>query len=214
MRKSAMAVLTVLLTAGAAGAQGPDALTVQVKAAVDKGLSNLAGLQQANGSWLMGSYSTAITAMCIDAFELHGHVPENKPADDPFVDTVNFGFDFLVSQLQAVAIPGAADTNGNGIGIMAMDAFGSTETYATAMCLMAFADSQAFGTVATWGPFVGWPYTEIAQDMVDFLAFSQNEVAGPPGGWGYIANQGTYRDNDNSRWSRWRSMPRRSGSGS
>ncbi|MHC4502011.1 MAG: COG1470 family protein [Planctomycetota bacterium] len=199
MRKSAMAGLTALLIAGAARAQGPDALTSQVDAAVEFGLLNLAAQQQADGSWRMGGNYTAITAMCIDAFELHGHLPENNPLDDPYVDVVNDGFNFLLNQLQAVAIPVAADTNGNGIGIRAVE-FSNRETYATAMCLMAFADSQAFGTVATVGPFAGSSYIEIAQDMVDYLAFGQDEIAGPPGGWGYIANQGGYRDNDNSRW--------------
>jgi len=195
MRKSAMAALTALLIAGSAGAQGPDPLTAQVKSAVDAGLWNLVGLQNGDGSWQMGSYTTAITAMCIDAFELHGHLPEN--GSDPFVDAVNRGFDYLLMNLQRMGIDAASDTNSNGFGIRAV---GGSETYTTAMCLMAFADSQAFNTIATVGPEAGRFYTDIAQDMVDYLAFGQDEAASPPGGWGYFANQGGYRDNDNSRW--------------
>ena len=196
MRKSAMAAVTALLIAGSAGAQGPDALTADVKSAVDDGLWNLAMLQNGDGSWQMGFYTTAITAMCIDAFELHGHLPENKPADDPFVDTVNLGFNFLLTRLQRVGIDPASDTNSNGFGIRAI---GGSETYATAMCLMAFADSQAFNTIATVGPEAGRYYTEIAQDMVDYLAFGQQDSGSGRGGWRYFANSGS-SDNDNSRW--------------
>lgn len=201
MRRLATAVLMALLIASAARAQAPDALTTQVKTAVDSGFLNLAAQQQADGSWIMGGYSTAITAMCIDAFELHGHLPENDPLDDPYALVVDQGFKFLLTKLQAVDISGhpAADTNGNGIGLKAIEGF--TETYATAMCLMAFADSRAFASVATAGPVevFGRSYLDIAQDMVDFLAFGQNDLGNPRGGWGYSANQG-YADNDNSRW--------------
>ena len=199
MRRSCAAVLAVLLSAGAASSQDPSQLTVDVNDAVDSGLVNLASLQQADGRWTMGSYSTAITAMCLDAFELHGHLPED--AGDPYNSVVKKGFDYMLTRLEAVPIT-VGDTDGNGLGVRAIEA-GMGETYATAMCLMAFADSEAFASVAAVGPpnIVGRSYVDIAQDIVDYLADGQNDAATGTarGGWRYTANYGT-SDNDISRW--------------
>jgi len=198
MRRSCAAVVAVLLSAGVASSQDPSQLTVDVSKAVDDGLQNLASLQQADGRWTMGGYSTAITAMCIDAFELHGHLPED--AASPYVDTINDGFDYLLANLQAMTIPAAPDMNGNGL-VVRITEGGSLEMYATAICLMAFADSEAFTSVAAVGSaqIVGRSYLDIAQDMVDYLAYGQQDTGAGRGGWRYTANYGS-SDNDVSRW--------------
>ncbi len=87
------------------------------------------------------------------------------------------------------------DTNGNGIGIGAWNYAGHT-MYECGIATMAVSASGAPDTLTTTGPVnvIGRTYRDVAQDMVDYLAFAQDEGGGR-GGWHYSPNDSSSSDN-------------------
>ena len=84
------------------------------------------------------------------------------------------------------------DTNGNGVGVCARHGT-YTETYSTGILLAAISESGTPDRVVAvpGSPVDGWTYGQVAQDMVDYLAFGQVETPVPgilfEGGWDYRA---------------------------
>lgn len=137
------------------------------------------------------------TGMAAQAWEIQGHKANGNYDTNPYVEDVQRALNFCLAYTYSMPIStqaaGNPDTNGNGIGL-----FSSIESqlYETGIVLMALANSGAPGLVADtrfpdqW--VAGRTYREIVQDMVDFLAFAQNEYTDPDdisrGGWRYGPN--------------------------
>ena len=198
--------LTVLLLTPFLLFSQPDPADIQ-QSIVD-GLEWLVDQQEVDGSWnAYGSYEAgtglALYKLCERAYELND--PDIESPFDPdyeYHQNVIDGFDWLFKQLTVHDIglqdhtTGATgtlddpDVNGNGTGVCAL--YNSyRETYSTGILLTAIAASGTPGGVvnAPGYPVDGWTYLDVAQDMVDFLAWGQVEYPVPgitkEGGWEY-----------------------------
>lgn len=186
-------------------------LAVQVNVAIDEGLWRLHKDQVRDtfpdgspyGYWPYGGNEVAATGASTEAFEIHGSLPTGDPDQDPYVETVQRGLNFLLSQLYSFEVSqdascplGDPDVNGNDLGLLSC----CHTMYESGISLMALASSGCPDCVAATGiPDVvaGRTYLDIAQDMVDAFAYCQTDPVGGPneGGWRYECNS---EDSDNS----------------
>ncbi|MBL7120274.1 MAG: hypothetical protein ISS53_06280, partial [Dehalococcoidia bacterium] len=141
-----------------------------------------------------GLYTVAHTAAALEAFEANNHNAAGDPTEDPYVDCVRRGLNYLTSKMEVVdlSLDPASDTNGNDIGISCYDDI-NHEMYEVGMAMIAIVGSGTPERVAEAGPggVIGRTYHDIVQDMADFMAIAQNDN----GGWGYWRDSG---DSDNS----------------
>jgi hypothetical protein len=164
--------------------------------AIIKGITYLASIQKSDGSWPRPSGQDAIatTAMAVLAFENAHHLPGN--VSDPYHMNVTNGLNYLLSQARVQAIgprpTGNPDTSGDGIGIYFddfIDGGASVSCYETPMVLMTLVGSGNASRAATTGPanVTGRTYHDIATDIVDWLAWAQNDNTTGiyEGGWRY-----------------------------
>lgn len=123
-------------------------------------------------------------------------------------ENVEDGLDYIFANLQIEDIDPQhggiddPDTNGNGVGIC-WNKGNSHETYITGIALMAIAACNAPDrTVTAAGSLKGKRYDEVAQDMVDYLAWSQTDSGTGRGGWDYAYHDdsGNRADNSISGW--------------
>jgi len=186
-------------------------LTVRVNVAIDEGLWRLHkdqvrgtfGDGSSYGYWPYWGNEVAATGASTEAFEINGSLPTGDPDEDPYVETVQRGLTYLLSQLFSELVGtdptycplGDPDVNGNGYGLAAP----SHVVYESGIALMALASSRCPECVAATGiaQVVGRSYLDIAQDMVDWFSYCQTDsYAGPfQGGWRYWCNPS---DSDNS----------------
>jgi hypothetical protein len=187
---------------------------VQVNLAIDEGLWYL-HKQQIRGTygdgtdygyWSAGQWSASNTGASTEAFEIQGSLPDGDVNEDPYVDTVQRGLNYLLANTHVHNVPvqtyGNPDSNGNSKGLGSY-----TDSYRTmyevGITLMALASSQSPDRIAETGDATwvkGRKYSDIVQDMVDYLAWGQNEGSGcNRGGWRYHGNQGS-SDNSCSQW--------------
>ena len=110
-------------------------LSVQVNVAIDEGLWRLHKDQNRGtftdstpyGYWPYGGNSVASTGASTEAFEINGSLPGGDVDEDPYVETVQRGLNYLLSQLfeesvdqDATNCPlGDPDSNDNGFGLAA-----------------------------------------------------------------------------------------------
>ena len=160
------------------------------------------GWAQPYGYW---SGSAHIDCLALDAFEQNGSSPAGRVSTDPYVEDVQRGLAYMLANLHEQAIVGQQygnpDANGNGRGISAGS--GSTiPAMASGRCLMALADGDAGSSFAQAGTgnVHGLTLAAVGQDMVDWLAWAQEDGTGfYRGGWGYNPNSGQ-STNEVNRW--------------
>lgn len=197
----------LLSTVGIPAARG--ASQTNINSAIAKGLAYLSSTQNPDGSW--SGIPVASTAMAVLAFENFGHYGWN--VSDPYHTTVQNGLNWLFSTASVQPIDGTnsagnPDTNGNGFGIgwyydgAVVD--GGVSGYETPMALLAIVASNSQTSVTTTGPtgVVGRTYHDVAQDIVDWIAWAQNSVAANgiyEGGWRYVPQYGS-SDNSVTQW--------------
>jgi hypothetical protein len=181
---------------------GTAASQTDINNAIEKGLAYLNSTQASDGHWGDGWNPVASTAMAVLSFE---NAPNNHfgwNLTDPYHTTVQKGLDWLFAgaNVQPIGVQpaGDPDSNGNGIGIYFSD---GQPVYETPMALMAIVGTQAPTNVTTTGPanVVGRTYHDITVDIVDYLAWAQNEGPTGRGGWRYSPNYGD-SDNSVSQW--------------
>lgn len=216
-----VAELTVTDTSGQTGSdqylvgiKDGTELGVQVNVAIDEGLWRLhkdmvrgaLGDGTPYGYWDYGWNPVAATAGSTEAFEIQGSLPTGDPGQDPYVETVQRGLNYLLSQLYRVDVAqdekcpqGNPDTNGNEYGLLSC----CTTMYESGMSLMALSSSRCPGCTAATGisEVAGRSYSDIAQDMVDAFAYCQTDPSSGVyrGGWRYDCNSGD-SDNSVSQW--------------
>jgi len=188
-------------------------LRIRVNMAIDEGLWRLhkdqtrgtSGDGADYGYWDYGGNTASATGASTEAFEVQGHLPSGNISEDPYVETVQRGLNYLLMQTHkhdiSVQTAGDPDTNGNGIGLGCYTDSGRT-MYECGITLMTFASSRDPARIAETGD-AAWvkdrTYGDIVQDMVDYLAFGQTDSGSGRGGWRYHANYGD-SDNSCSQW--------------
>jgi hypothetical protein len=166
----------------------------EIQDAIDAGMPWLASQQWSDGSW--DGY-VGPTGLALLKFETHAMSMDMSPLDPNYVYAANVqkGLDYIFSE--AIVYPitsqpaGDPDSNGNGIGI---GAWNYETMYECGIATMAVCASGAPDAVTTNGSVnvTGRTYEDVAQDMVDFIAFAQNEGSG---GWTYDPNESGEGDN-------------------
>lgn len=195
-------------------------LGVQVNVAIDEGLWRLHKDQERDtfpdgtpyGYWDYGSNPVAAAGASTEAFEIQGSLPNGDPEEDPYVETVQRGLNYLLSEMHNYPVnqdptycpQGDPDTNGNGIGLVCHSDEDTFHTmYESGIALMALASSRCPDCIAATGiaEVKGRSYLDIAQDMVDYFAYSQSDpyTGVFRGGWRYYGNYGQ-SDNSVSQW--------------
>ena len=179
--------------------------TEQINDAIDRGLQYLHQTMEQpsadTGYWNV-AYPEATAATAVLAFEVQGHLPSRNRITDPYVDTVRRGLNYLFTTLRQQSIDpqpaGNPDGNENGYGLYVAVSESNVTLYTTGIALMALgASGTPDATVTVGGDGVqGRTYRDIAQDMVDYLAWAQTDAPDTVrGGWRYQPNQ---RDSDMS----------------
>jgi hypothetical protein len=169
----------------------------QIDNSIDSGITWLVAQQQGDGSWEDTGSLTGFAVLKLEdkAFE-DGYA---SPFDEayPYHQNVIDGLNYIFGLLDDIAISNQAagdpDTNGNGIGIYCTMGWEGT-TYDTGIVMMAIAGSRSPSRTVGVGPFAGETYKDVLQDMVDYLAWGQDDVYG---GWCYWPDAGT-SDQSNS----------------
>ena len=216
MKKKFMSILiclTLVITAFAIAPLNVSAATEEdIELSILDGVAWLVAQQNTNladpnfGSWnayggqLEAGTGLALYKLCDRAYELDYESPFD-PAYAYHQNVID-GFNWLFNHLFIINLSlqdhtaGATgtiddpDTNGNGIGVCGT---GSYSTYNTGILLAAIASSLTFDRVVNdlSSPVNGWTYGQIAQDMVDYLAYAQVDPSVDPagftveGGWDY-----------------------------
>lgn len=193
------AALLVFMLAPASGsvrAADPDPKDV----AIDNGLAWLVAQQETAGNWSPNDCDTvAITALAIVKLETRAIELGLAPLDPAYEYHANVqsGLDYLAGY--AVTIPisvqpaGDPDGDGDGIGVYFQNCNEFHQIYTTSLALMAL---SASGDEAAYGA--------LAQDTLDFLAYSQQDATADAcnvhrGGWRYYDTP-CWSDNSNTGW--------------
>ena len=143
-------------------------------------------------------YYANTTASAVQAYEINGHLETGDPDENPYVDAVRKGIDYLMTTLttynMSTQTGGNPDSNGNGIGLSVNSGRPVYETGAVMDALVASGTPDA--VARTGGANVlARRYQDIVQDMVDIYAWGMNDSVG---GWQYGWNGGV--DNSASQW--------------
>ncbi len=180
-------------------------LQVEVNVAIDEGLWAMHKAQIRStsgiptGNWSAWSGWWGLQAANLNAFFVNGHL-ETGDASNPYVETVQRGMNYLFTTLLVWPIGpqllGNPDGNGNGIGITTAQSY---QGYQTGMILDAIVASGNKEGVALTGAInvIGRKYKDIAQDIVDWIAWAQYDDPNY-GGWRYGSNE--FPDNSACQW--------------
>ncbi|MBU4261894.1 MAG: PKD domain-containing protein [Proteobacteria bacterium] len=210
-------------------------LDSRVNIAIDKGLWWLytnnytdSYLHTFDGSpfmaWNQTSYSStwaSPTASAVQAFAINNHKTTGNINEDPYVEAVQLGMNWLVQgyyyttsypMLQTVSIglqhgvddPEEGQAAPNGVGIQ-VRSYTYYPIYEGGQVMDAIISSGVQPGDSTNRDFTSrgsaWTYGELLQDMVDMYAWGQydgNSTYGILGGWRYSWNQGP--DNSACQW--------------
>jgi len=176
--------------------------------AIEEGLRWLYLQQSPNGSWPNSSGGVvASTGLAVLAFENFGHRPiAGNIGDDIYVPCVQKGLQFILdhgyTQPIGVQPAGNPDSDGDGKGIRFYTNPGY-EVYETGIVMMALVGTgnpatgapDSVVTSASSSDINGHTLGDVLQDVVDWIAWAQNEPGCSRGGWRY---QNNYGDSDNS----------------
>ena len=189
------ATITVPITSMAA-------TEAEKRAAIDSGLSYLAGTQLGNGSWNISGGTPDDTAATGAALLAFLEEKDNWAAD--YSAVVSSGLNYVFNQAQPFGIGlqphGDPDSNGNGIGVkFVLGDNNSRATYTTGLVAPALAKTGTPNAIVTVGSQTGRTYSDVLTDVVDYFAYGQNDGGSGRGGWRYYANSGS-SDNSTAQW--------------
>lgn len=188
-------ILAVVLVAPAAQAATP----ADIEQAIDDGLAWLATQQNGTtGQWGV-SNTVCHTALAVLKFEHHAIFGLGiSPFDAGYMYHTNVekGLDYLFLQAKTEGgVPltsphGNPDPDGDG-GIIIYNNV-NERMYEQGAAMMAIAASNAPGRVVNVAGSIvdGWTYSAVLQDMVDLVAWAQQDSGTGRGGWRYAPNSG------------------------
>lgn len=167
-----------------------------------------------NGSSYTGNFFASPAASTIHAFAINNHKINGNTAEDPYVESVRLGMNWLIqgyyinnsyTMLKALPIGlqsgNNPDANSNGYGIEVKD-YGYQPIYQSGQIMDAIIASGVQPGDDTGRDFTGrgatWTYGELLQDMCDMYAYGQSESGSYRGGWQYNWNAAS--DNSAAQW--------------
>lgn len=152
------------------------------------------------GQWsgYSDSYPSA-TASALQAFCINGARPSGDARINPYCETVQNGFDYLLAScIQAYTTAGSTTPNGDPWtgNATSLTAIGSDHpVYETGMVIDALAATEMPLGLVTSGSQAGRRYVDVVRDLVNMYVWGQS----PGGGWYYRWNE-YYNDNSASQW--------------
>ena len=195
------------------------ATQAQIDAAITNGVAWLVADQEADGSWPSFWEDVATTGLAVLKLEHYAYeLGYSSPFDPGYAyhqnveDGLNYLFGATVMSTVSISpqdhTAGATgtiddpDSNSNGLGVYSHGSTYPFDVYDTGIVLSAISASGApTRVVNVAGSAVnGWTYFDVAQDMVDWLAWAQSDSDDPritpatgEGGWSYgtMDNTGT-----------------------
>lgn len=185
----------------------PSTLEVQTNYAIQRGLKYLYMTRTPvtlNGQPSYRWFDTnAISALSVLSFENHGHLATNDSDGDIYADTVKGGLNQVFNVLSGTSATmnnttyTDSDINGNGRKV-----YSSNDLYRQSIMAMAVAGSasplEVVGAAGS-AEVAGKTYQVVLEDMIDWIAYAQQEgTSGSAGGWRYSANGGS--DNSVAQW--------------
>jgi hypothetical protein len=185
-----------------------------IQDAISSGIGWLASQQNQDGSWGDYGYPVAFTCFVVTKLQEYAYEIGYSPFEDDYIYHKNVinGWKYLFStdsnkkplyiKIQPLSLQkhgtiyNDPDTNSNGFGLD----FGGS--YTTGISLMALEASgtpnrRNDGGIDFNGDSVPDTFFEIAQDVVDWIAFAQGDYGSGEGGWrySYINNSASVGDN-------------------
>lgn len=195
-RKFILGIVMLVFMIGSASAVTPAKIT----ASVQNGTAWLAAQQNAGGSW---SNDVAYTALAVLKFEEYAKELGKSPFDPGYQynTQVTKGLDYIFKNLKNMSIKeqthGNPDSNGNGIGVYVP--VGEPNYYNGIVLMAITANNDPTRVVNVSGsPVDGWKYKDVAQDIVDILAYGQVDSGSGRGGWYYTNTDNGSQPGDNS----------------
>jgi PKD repeat protein len=190
--------------------------------AIDNGVSWLVNQQNSDGSWGDSNYKVASTGFALTKLQEYAYEIGKSPFNRDYIyySNVNSGWKFIFSQTiqNNFTYPGFIqktniwsqnhssqsddpDSNKNGYGLY-ID-YSYYVSYSTGICLMALEasgepDRRNQGGLDFNNDSKPDTFFQIAQDMVDFFAFSQADYDDSLGGWYYYCYDNSSGTTDNS----------------
>ena len=181
---------------------GPNNYDTRTNIAIDNGLWYVHKAQiRPAGYWQFSSYELAATASSLQAFVINGHAQGGDHQEDPYVETVTTGYDYLFTRLRTRTIgaqtAGDPDANGNGFGIEIDESY---PIYQGGPTMDAIASTNTPGAFNYFGGsnVKNRYYLDILRDMADTFAWGQGDSGAARGGWRY--NWGNEADNSACQW--------------
>lgn len=210
-RRGIMAILVVVALLVSVVGTATVAQADEISDAIDKGLAWLARVQDpTTGAWSLDYYPVATTAFAVNKFCEHAKKTRD-PTIDPFdpayeySENIVLGLQFLFRNCGFLDIgmqpAGDPDVNiDDDLGIYFSSGAGHDlyETGIAMMMLQATCHPDRVVDDAA-SPVDGWTYLDIMKNLVDYVAFAQNEAGTGRGGWRYMPNYGS-SDNSVSQW--------------
>ncbi|MBD3316819.1 MAG: PKD domain-containing protein, partial [Chitinivibrionales bacterium] len=184
-------------------------LSVETNVAIDEALWYMHKAQNRiysgadnQGYWNHSSYEANATASAVQAFEINGHLENGSALDDPYVETVARGMNYLFDHLKYVNIGmqeyGNPDANGNGIGISVNEGHEPYQLGAVMDAIIAGGTPDAINQMGGTN-ISGRSYLSIVQDMADQHSWGQGDHSSGRGGWRYNWNSSS-SDNSVAQW--------------
>ena len=195
-----------------------ESLDIEINKSIDDGLwwlythkETLAANQFRWNNVRHGNYYANSTASAVQAYEINGHLETGDPDEDPYVNVVRGGIDYLMTRLITYTMTSQAgghpedynndgdgtNDGGNGIGLSVS---GNRPIYELGAVMDALVASGTQDALARTGGtnVLGRRYQDIVQDMVDMYAWGMDDAGGNRGGWRY--NWNSSADNSASQW--------------
>jgi murein DD-endopeptidase MepM/ murein hydrolase activator NlpD len=189
----------------------PQSFEVKTNLAIQRALKYLYMTRQA---WSVNDCSTYIwsgnrwegsTGLAVLAFEDHGHREMNDHDKDIYAETVEKGLDAIFAMLRGTSASNIvnADSDINGNGRKVYEGYTGGNNYENGILAMAIAGTATPNAIVRScgdAEVRGKPYKTVLEDMVDYIAYGQNDTySWREGGWRYGANYGE-SDNSVSQW--------------
>lgn len=157
-----------------------------LETAIQKGIEWLVSKQNINGSW-GATYPVSTSSLILLKLESYAREQGLSPFDDKYIYKNN-----VISGLNFIFENTKVDVNG----LYYQD--GTYINYTTGVALSAIcANTEPDRVISASNPAVnGLTYKQVAQKVVDYLVFTQQDIGERKGGWSY--SKGFVPDNSNS----------------